>query len=424
MPEIVEEVDAEFDNWLASHPDDQATPGPASAGAGRRRPRLGGRSRNSDASPEPEAPPAAPSPLAEYEHQLKTAHVIRRSDSGRWLDLHLLTILAAAGALPALRVPAAWLLVCAMVGAVLVGVSSAHRQSATKGTADVVVLPARVAGRLALGCINPINWLKVLLGAIASLVAGALAGGLVAAARWLALDGPEGILAAARMGAWTHAARYGAVFACYLLLSGVGDTHERRAVALYRRAHRLREVALVGITALLVIASVTVTLAGPRSDLGFAHADDGLGWVPPGLRTIVDQGRDDLVRAELDGVTACLSGDAKGRWTSTYTAGNSLGDPDIATLTADPARAPDQAAIAAAALAAHNHLAPWVEAIRITIGGEVVLVVARKGLPTDAPVTDASTLRAHALGAPEWLTTAGPAVDSGAVLACSARTPF
>ena len=49
------------------------------------------------------------------------------------------------------------------------------------------------------------------------------------------IEGPDGILAAIRMGVWSHAPAYAAVFACYLLLSGVGRTHERRAVALHRR---------------------------------------------------------------------------------------------------------------------------------------------------------------------------------------------
>ena len=228
---------------------------------------------------------------------------MRRSDSGRWLDTHLVTVVAAAGALPALRVPGVWLLLCAAVAAVLVGVSSVRGRAATTGTADLVVLPGRVAGRLALGCLNPINWLKVLLGALASLAVGAVAGALIAAARWLAVEGPDGILAAARLGAWAHAPRYGAAFACYLLLSGVGRTHDQRVAALYRRTRRLREVALVALTAVVVGAFAMVTLAGPASDVGFARADDGLGWVPPGLRTVTDGLRDDMVKAELDGVT-------------------------------------------------------------------------------------------------------------------------
>ena len=273
------------------------------------------------------------------------------------------------------------------------GVSSVRGRAATTGTADLVVLPGRVAGRLALGCLNPVNWLKVLLGALASLAVGAVAGALIAAARWLAVEGPDGVLAVARLGVWSHAPRYGAAFARDLLLSGFGHSHDQRVTALYRRTRRLREAALVGLTAVVVGAFVMVALAGPGSDVRFARADDGLGWVPPGLRTVTDGLRDDMVKAELDGVKGCLSGDAEGRWTAEYTAANSLDEPDVATLIADPARAPDQPSIAAAALAADNQLAPWVEAIRIMVGSDVVLLVDRHGLPTDAPITDANTLR-------------------------------
>jgi hypothetical protein len=347
-----------------------------------------------------------------------------RSDSGRWLDLHLLTVLAVAGALPALRLPTAWVLVCATFAVVAAGTTIARGRAVQHGTADVVVVPARIVGRLALGCINPLNWLKLLLGALASLAAGAVVAALLGAGRWIATEGLDGVLAAARTAAWAHAATYGAAFACYLLLGGVGTTHDGRAAALHRSTRNLREAALVGITVVIVAVTALFAVAGPGTDLDFARRDDGLGWVPPGLRSMVDGGRDDVVQAELDAVTSCLSGDEAGGWTATYTAGNRVGDPDVATLTADPGRAPDQAALAAAALVAHNHLAPWVEVIRITVGGDIVLVVDRHGLPTDTPLTVAAQLRAHTLGAPEWLSTIAPAVDTGTVLDCSARTPL
>ena len=96
------------------------------------------------------------------------------------------------------------------------------------------------------------------------------------------------------------------------------------------------------------------------------------------LRTLVDGARDNIVKTELEGATHCLSDDQSGLWTYHYTAGNSLDEPDVATLTADPARAPDQRALAAAALAAHNQLAPWVEAIKVTVGNQVVLMIDRR----------------------------------------------
>ena len=225
-------------------------------------------------------------------------------------------------------------------------------------------------------------------------------------------------------GAWARAPTYGAVFACYLLLSGVGRTHERRALALYRRTRRLPEVALVGMTVLLVAATLALALAVPRLDVGFVRGSDGLGWVPPGLRTVADGLRDDIVKAELGGVARCLSGDQSGLWTYGYTAGNALDELDVATLAADPARAPDERALATAALAVHNHLAPWVEAVKVTIGSQVVLMIDRRGLPTDEPLTNANELRAHTVGGPEWLSTVAPTIDTSDVLMCSVRTPL
>jgi hypothetical protein len=396
--EFTEEVGSEFAGWSASQTGVEA-------------PRL-------------ELPAPTPSPVASFRQETAPAPTAPRSDSGRRLEAHLLTLLAAAVALPALRAPVAWLMVCATVAIVLVAADTATGRAKATGAADVVVVPARAVGRVLLGFVNPINWLKVLLGALGSLAVGALAGGAVATARWLVIEGPDGLLAAARMGAWAHAPTYGAVFACYLLLRGVERTHHRRAAALYRRTRRLPEVALVGTTVLVVAASLALALAGPRLNVGFVRSSDGLGWVPPGLRTLADGLRDDIVKAELDAVTQCLSGDQSGLWTYRYTAGNSLSEPDVATLTADPARAPDQPALAAAALAAQNHLAPWVEDLNVTVGNEVVLMIDRRGLSGDQPLTDANELRAHTIGVPGWLSTVAPTVDRGAVLKCSARTPL
>jgi hypothetical protein len=401
VPELREEVDEGFDDWVAADAAAQGSP---------------------VAPPTPA--PQTTSPFAAYRESLAPPRREPRSDSGRWLDLHLLTVLATAGAAPALRLPTTWLLACATFAVVAAGTTIARGRAGRHGTADVIVVPARIVGRLALGCLNPLNWLKLFLGALASLAAGAVAAALVGAGRWVVNEGLDGVLAAARTGAWSHAATYGAAFACYLLLSGVGATHDRRAAALHRMTRNVREVALVGITVVLVAASVLFAVVGPGTDAGLARSDDGLGWVPPGLRTVVDEGRTDVVNAELDAATACLSGNSRKLWTATYTAGNRTGGPDVATLTADPARAPDQAALAAAALVAHNDLAPWVEEIRIAIGGDVALVVDRHGLPTDTPLTDAAQLRPHTFGAPEWLATVAPAVDAGTVLDCSARTPL
>ncbi len=62
--------------------------------------------------------------------------------------------------------------------------------------------------------------------------------------------------------------------------------------------------------------------------------------------------------------------------------------------------------------------------IEVAVGDQVVLTIDRSGLPREEPLTDASVLRDHVAGAPEWLTTVAPAVDTETVLSCSARTPL
>ena len=370
---------------------------------------------------------AADGPFAAYEEQL-AGPARELSDSGRWLRWHLLTIVAVAASLPALRAPAAWLFLCGAAALGMLAFDGTLRQRDAQrrrvGSADAVVVPARVAGRLALGLLNPVSWLTALLGAVVALVVGAVAAGAVAALRWLALEGPDGILAAIRMGVWAHAPTYAAAVACFLLLRAGGATAARRRNVLDRATRRLPEAALTACVVAVVLAGAALAVAGPRLDVGFVRADDGLGWLPPGLRTSVDTARDDVVHEELDALTACLDGDQAGLWVASYTDGNAPADDDVATLVADPARPPDQAALAAAALAADNDLAPWVEAVEIRVGETPALVVARQGHAHDQPLTDAAALRERTAGAPEWLIAAAPLVDRGHVLTCSARTPL
>ena len=369
--------------------------------------------------------PEPDGPYAEYRARADAR--IQRSDSGRWLSTHLLTICAVAGALPAMRAPIGWLAVCSVGAIVMLGFDAASRQREEQhkaGSADVVVVPARVVGKVALNLINPVTWLTVLLGAVVALVVGSVAAALVAGARWLAIEGPTGIPAALRAGAWAHGLTYSAVVACFLLLRAGGDTAARRQKVLRRVTRTMPEITLTLCVVVLVGAGAALAVAGPTLDVGFVRNADGLGWLPPGLRATVDEARDDLVTQELDAVTACISDAQPDLWTSRYTKKNVLTDADVATLVADPATAPDPVALATAALVADNHLAPWVETIDVLVGDQPVLTIARAGHAHDQPVTDAAALRDRAVGAPEWLTTVAPDVDSARVLTCSARTPL
>ena len=148
------------------------------------------------------------------------------------------------------------------------------------------------------------------------------------------------------------------------------------------------------------------------------------GWVPSPLRALADDGRDDIVAAEIDAVVSCLDNGQAGMWTATANVGAPIDAPDVVTLTADPTRPPDQVGVAMAALVADNHVAPWVETINVVVGDQVVLSVDRRDVTRDAPITDAQQLRARSAGNPEWLTAVAPQVDRAFVLRCSAQTPL
>ena len=388
---------------------------------------------DSPPAPEAGAEPATPrgpepdSPYADFRREIER-RVFMRSDSGRWLSDHLLTILAVAASLPALRAPTAWLAICAVAAVVVLSIDSVSRrreeERRKRGSADVVVLPARAVGRVALGVLNPVTWLTVLLGAVVAIVGGAVAAAAIGAVRWLVIEGPDGILAAARASAWAHTLTYAAVLACFLLLRAGGRTAERRAAVLRRATRRMPELVLTLCIVVAVVGFAAFAVAGPVLDVSFVRDADGLGWLPPGLRGPVDEARDDVVAQELDAMTDCLNGADAGRWTWHYTSANPLSDDDVATLVVDPARPPDEQTLATAALVADNDLAPWVERVDVLVGDHPALSLAREGFAHDQPITDAAALAQRASGAPAWLATVAPRVDRARVLDCSARTPF
>src|SRR6478609_12013152 len=69
-------------------------------------------------------PPPDPSTLHFVDPDRKVVPAKTRSDSGRWLDAHLLTILATVAAVPALRVPAAWVIACSIAALVMLAIGS------------------------------------------------------------------------------------------------------------------------------------------------------------------------------------------------------------------------------------------------------------------------------------------------------------
>ena len=138
------------------------------------------------------APPPDPSTFHFVDPDRTVAPARARSDSGRWLDAHLLHHSRDRRRGAALRIPVAWVIVVLDRGVGDVRDRVIKGQVKEKGSADVVVVPARVVGGMLLGAINPLNWLKVLLGALAALTVGALAAALIAARSGWSRTAPMG----------------------------------------------------------------------------------------------------------------------------------------------------------------------------------------------------------------------------------------
>jgi hypothetical protein len=379
----------DYRRWIPAHPDDAFwPPAPDEADVP---------SEPTQAPVESEPPPAPlPSALAEA----PTADLGPEEGARDRTLLHVLALAIASGALVA---PLAWPVAVAL-GA-LAGAAARSIADHGPGLRPLV----RRAGWRSLGWLRPRSalWLPVL--AARTVLIAIAVPALLWAARWLVVEGTDGLLAAARTGVWSDGFRVMSGVVCFMLVTGVGDARPRRAAQLggaLRRGGRTAAVVLTG--AALAVVAVVAGLA-PRLSAGGITGTDGLAWVPASLHGAVDGFRDDIAVAEVQSASECLSSHQDLRWRPGYTRANGAGDEDVARLTADPAgQVPTDADVATAALALHNLLAPWVDTIVLESGDVAVLVIDRHVVDAARPVTDAADLVGAA-------TTSRDAIVRGAV---------
>jgi hypothetical protein len=226
-------------------------------------------------------------------------------------------------------------------------------------------------------------------------------------------------VAAARAGAWNHGFRVAAVLLCVMLLTSVGDGRQNRAATVRRWARPATDGTLSILAASCVALVALVVVAAPHPRDGVAARADGLGWVPGGARAGVDRLRDDIVTSELDSLASCLSKRGGTIWKPFYTAENPLDEPDVARLVAsrEPAFSPP-ADLVTAILAAHNQLAPWVEAIEVEWPGGDLVRTERATLSRREPLVDVEPLVPATTNGAQWVSTGLP--DSDIILRCSA----
>jgi hypothetical protein len=330
---------------------------------------------------------------------------------GRRRDRMLLDLLAVAAGVGALVSPWAWLVaVTAGVAAAVTARSLADHEPSWRAL-------GRRAGRRAGSWLRPRSLVTLPVLAARTLLVAVAVSGAVAGGRWLATEGRAGAVAAARAGAWAHGLRVAAVVACALLVSGVGEARTRRAAGLRRAATRLGPGPTMALAAAAVAVVAGTAAAAPRLDAGWPAGGDGLAWVPGPLRDDVDRVRDDLVTTELDAAASCLGARQDIAWRVAYTGGNAPGAPDVARLAA-PARPADPGAVATAAVAAHNQLAPWVERLDVAAGGRVVVSLDRTALATSPPAGDPTDLAPAARRGRAALRSGG--FDRRLALRCSA----
>jgi hypothetical protein len=324
------------------------------------------------------------------------------------LDLAALTV-----AIGAFVAPVAWLALVAAGTAVALAAASVRRRGP-----DPAALVRRLVRRI-VSWLRPrsLVWFPVLVARV--LIVAVAVPFALGAVRWLLAEGAAGAVAAGRAAAWHHGFRVAAVAVCFLLVAGSGAAHDRRALTVRSRVQRLGAARATSLAVAAAVAVVLLPVIGPRAAGGPLAGADGLAWAPARLRDNVDRVRDDLVTAELDAATGCLSGRQDASWRSAYTAGNPLDQDDVVTLR--PGRTiPDAAEVVTAVAAVHNQLAPWVEGIEVVSGGEVVAAVDRAGLPTAGPVADPASVERAATAGDDLLRAGAGGFDRRVALRCSA----
>jgi hypothetical protein len=353
-----------------------------------------------------------PSTLRPPEGEAEADELPVRIGWARLLERWLLEVTALAVASIAFVVPVPWLglvAVLTLVGAIVAFVRSGR---------SLAQLPTH-AGRRAITLLRPRSLVWVPVFAARTVLGAVLLPALAVATAWYIAHGMPGTVVAARLGAWSYGLRVAAVLLCLMLLTSVGEGRQQRATAMRRWAAPATDgtLAILAGSCLLVVALAVV--GAPRPADTVAARDDGLGWLPPGVRVSADGVRDDIVTAELDSLASCLSKRGGTVWKPFYTVENPLDEPDVARLLAarEPSFSPP-GDLVSVLLAAHNQLAPWVEAIEVEWPGGEVVRTERATLPRHEPLLEIDQLVPATTSGAQWVSSGSP--DKQLVLRCSA----
>jgi hypothetical protein len=369
----------------------------------------------------PHRPPARSSRRAHHEvprlRAPDNAGDVRRRGWAGLAERRLSDVLALAAASGALVAPWVWLMavagLCLATGAIR---SVAASRSVGLG---IVLLPGRAARRV-LRLLRPRSLLRLPAVTIRTFLVAVVLPAAVAATVWVVDRGADGVWAAARLAVWQSGLRVLAAVLCLMMLAGVGDARAQRAARLRRATASWPDAGVVALASGALALAVAVVAVGPRASGGILTGDDGLAWVPAGLRPAVDGVRDEVVTAELRALGSCLTDHQETMWSVDYTVDNPADAPDVARLSARRGDEPGSAALVTAALAADNQLAAWVEVVEIAIGDAVVLELDRRELGHHGVRVDPATLNPGVVIGGGVAVAGGEGVDKRAALVCSA----
>lgn len=230
---------------------------------------------------------------------------------GRWAP----RFAALAAAAAALLVPLLWLTVTLLASLAVVGARDIAPRPRRTAAAHVLALP-RVAARAARWCGQALinRPLPALLRTIYWLIASLVAPAAIGAGLWLAADGTDGLLAAARAATYDHAVRIFAFLVCFWLTRRffATATHKQR---LGRAARRLPQAATLAIGVAILTGAIASATVMPYAT--WAPGTDHRSFtalLPEDATAWIDRQRADWAAAQVRGATACLRENGRGDW--------------------------------------------------------------------------------------------------------------
>jgi hypothetical protein len=345
----------------------------------------------------------------------------RAADSGD-LARRLSVVFPAVLAFPALSLPLAWPVVCILVATLL---ATARRMP---GDGDLASAPTALLATVGAGLrgaaeASIARLIPTLFGVAATIVAATVLAAGLPALRWLAVEGTNGVLVAARLGWYEHLPGLLSAALCWRLLRGPEDGRARFS-GLLDALNRTGEGALASLAVGAVLLALLFAFVVPSSTFWPKESFADVASILPGATegAVLDL-QASVVDEEVSAVLSCLaSRDKDVGWVASGVSRMGDGGLSLRIRREDPP--PTESSrrdVSVLVLALHNELPHAVERISIRRRADFdPLIIHRSRVHLEGPARSTRPLAAAAGVGTDVLPTSDASVDAALLCAASA----